>query len=218
MRVKTCVVAAVAVIAMIGTAAADEHQTWYAGVGVGETTLEFRINNGGVEQPIFPPNPAVSFDESEDLTKLFIGYKPIKFFAIEGSFLSAGDFTDVILESSPGAGDGFAVAADLSGYDLSVLGILPLIERRIELYARFGLQRDEFNIVIRDQVDPTFSGNVKERVKQTNRIYGAGVQVNFGSHKNIGVRLEANILDPKDNIDDLSEVLLGFVFGWGGQK
>ena len=68
---------------------------------------------------------------------------------------------------------------------------------------------------MRDQVDPGFTGTLRESLKQTNRIYGVGAQLNFGSRNHIGVRLERNIVDAKD-ATDLEETLLGVVFGWGG--
>ena len=69
---------------------------------------------------------------------------------------------------------------------------------------------------IRDQLDPGFSDNFKETIKQTNRLLGVGAQINFGDRRQYGVRLEANRIDPKDKIDEVTEVLLSFNFGWGG--
>lgn len=214
MRMRILGIAALVVIAAIGTAAADSnHPTWYAGVGIGQTDLEVR---SGIAQPSIPPQ-FQSFSDEEDLTKIFIGYKPIKYFAIEGSLFTAGDYSTVFSESSPGAGDGFAFNGDISGYDVSALGIFPFMDRRIEIYGRLGVQRDEFSYRVRDQLGVSVPAEMRDSFKQTNRMYGLGVQVNFGSPKNFGARLEYNEIDSKDTINDMTETLLGFVYGWGGK-
>ena len=214
MRARILVIAALVMIAAIGTAAADsDHPTWYAGVGVGQTDIEVL---SGVVLPSDPPQ-FQSFSEKEDLTKIFIAYKPIKYFAIEGSLFTAGDYSTVFNESSPGAGDGFAFNGDISGYDVSALGIYPFMDRRIEVYGRLGVQRDEFSYRVRDQLGVSNPAEMRDSFKQTNRMYGLGVQFNFGSRKNMGVRLEGNFIQAKDKIDDMTETLVGFVFGWGGK-
>ena len=198
---------AILMAATIGTAAADEHPTWYAGFAVGQSTVEVVVS-----QPSIPPQNQ-TIDESDDLTKVFIGYKPVKYFAIEGSIMGSGEFSSQVGPS----GSGFDVAADYFGGDLSILGIIPVADRRLDIYGRVGVQREEFNVVVRDQLLPITNTTV-DQSKQISRMLGLGVQVNFGDRKRYGVRLEGSVIDAKGQVEDISEVLVGFVCGWGGSK
>ena len=152
---RKILVVAILMTAAIGTAVADEHPRWYTGIAIGQSNIETTI-----VQPSLPP-VKTSFDETEDLTKIQFGYKPVKYLAIELGAFGSGEYSSVIGESTPGAGDGFNVSADYFGWDLSILGILPLMDRRIDIYARVGLQNQEINVTVIDQIDPLFSGTRK---------------------------------------------------------
>ena len=195
-----------------GVAAAQNNPTWYAGIGFGQTELK---TTSDIVLPSEPPQ-FTTIKESDDLTRIYLAFRPVQYFAFEASLFAGGDFQEIVGESIPGAGDGFKAAADSSGYDVSILGILPLLDRRVDLFVRLGVQRAEYRLGIRDQLDPGFSDNFKETIKQTNRLIGIGAQVNFGDRKQYGVRLESNWINPKDKIDEVTDVLLSFNFGWGG--
>ena len=195
-----------------GIATAQDRPTWYAGFGIGQSDLR---TTDGVVLPSNPPQ-TTSISESDDLTKVYLAFRPIQYFALEGSLFAGGDIREIVGESTPGAGDGFEFAADTSGYDLSVLGILPLADGRVDLFLRLGVQRGDYRIGFRDPANPDSADNFKETIKQTNRLYGVGIQGNFGDRRQYSVRLEGNVVDTKDILDELTEVLLSFNFGWGG--
>lgn len=206
MRLGTLWAAALVLVAGVGTAAAEDgHPTWYAGVGAGS----YQIKYVDIILPSEPPQVGSTSKDGDDLTKVFIGFKPIQYFALEVGVMSGGRFSDTV--------GSFTVGSDYSGYDISALGILPLAERRFEIYGRLGVARNELNISVADSVDPVFSGNYRERLKQSYRLYGAGVQVNLGSRKNYGIGLEYNYGDTSRRLDEYSETLLRFTLGWGGK-
>ena len=91
-----------------GVAAAQNNPTWYAGIGFGQTELK---TTSDVVLPSEPPQ-FTTIKESDDLTRIYLAYKPIQYFALEASLFAGGDFQEIVGESIPGAGDGFKAAAD----------------------------------------------------------------------------------------------------------
>ena len=117
-----------------GVAAAQNNPTWCAGIGFGRNELK---TTSVIVLPSEPPQFS-TIKESDDLTRIYLAFKPVQYSAFEASLFAGGDFQEIVGESIPGAGDGFKAAADSSGYEFSILGIVPIANRRVDLFVRVG--------------------------------------------------------------------------------
>lgn len=141
-------VAAVLILIALPAAAADNG--FYIGGSVGQAA----VNTGELGE--------IEIDDEATGYKVFAGVRMLTFLAIEGSYRDLGSVTD--------DDSGISYDADVTGYDLQAMAMLPL--GIADIFAKAGLieWESEFSgpggSVSRDGNDP---------------VYGAGFQFRFSS-------------------------------------
>jgi len=154
----------------------------------------FYIGASAAKTDLEVDNLGDSFDLSDTTYKVFVGYRFIKYFGLEGGYVDFGNSSDV--------GSGIDLSVDATAWDLFVVGIL-LIGKYFELFGKYGYfqwdrHAEASGIVISEEDE---SGN--------NPVYGAGMAFVFGEH--FGVRLEYERYKMSD-VENLSQQSLGFEF------
>jgi len=144
------------------------HAGIYFGASIGETSIKQEDNS-------------VSFDASDTSTKVFGGFTFLKFVGIEASYVDMGSAED---EVTPGTD----VTVDLTGWDLFILGNLPL-GKHFDLFAKAG-------VVVWD-ASTSISGISGDSSDDGNDpVYGAGFRIKFA--KLIGIRAEYERFEIQD--------------------
>lgn len=147
-----------------GFALAQNPQGWYAGMGVGESTMKDEST----------ALLGTQFDDSDTGGKIFGGYSFTPNGAIEFGYVDFGEFT--------GSGGGFTDNWEASGLNLSLLGAWPLAHQ-FSLLGKIGVTRWD--------VDNTFTvggAPFSPSENGTDVSYGVGAQYDF--HRQVGARLE----------------------------
>ena len=157
------------VAAAIPASAADNG--FYLGVSAGKSTLDYQDYD-----------PSVGDDYVDGSTwglKAFVGYRLMKYVAVEGGYINFGS-PEWIQRNSQGYR--LKVEAAVKGWDAMVVGILPV--GGVEFFAKAGVIAwdSEFKVIWDEDVDTdTASG--------TDAAYGLGFAVSAG--KGVTLRFEA---------------------------
>ena len=160
-----------ALLLAVGVAQAGEDRGWYIGVGAGQTDFETTV-----VQPSIPPQTQKVSDKG-DTVRMLVGYRALKYLFIEGGYASYGNISEPLPQPMPPGGPAQMYEASLSGWDLSLVGNLPLAKGRFDIFAKLGVARTEAEELVKDPVDPSVARDTRDSVKQTSRLFGIGAQV-----------------------------------------
>jgi hypothetical protein len=145
---------------MVGFFASAARAEVYVGGSVGETLL--KADQSGLE-----------FKADDFNWKLIAGFRLIRFFGVEASYVGLG---------SPKDTQGIThLKAKISGTDVFAVGILP-VGSAFDLFAKYGWMSTTLETEI-SGASPASSSNTKNNV-----AFGAGAGLRLGHH--IGLRLE----------------------------
>jgi len=159
---------------------------FYIGGSIGQSTLKvtsFSDNLGDL-----------SFNDSDNGYKVFLGYRFLHFLAVEGSYVDFGTPKDTVAE-------GVDAEIKLNGYDAFALGILPL--GPVDLFAKLGVISWDSDIkaIYEEVVD-------RQSDSGTDAAYGIGAAFKLGS---IAIRGEFEMFQV-ENSDDVYMVSLGISY------
>lgn len=124
---KTTIALSFSLLALQATA---QEEAFYLGAGGGGTNFESKeltVDLAGA------PSTTATFDDSDGNVRLFAGYRWRPNFAFEAVVSDLGEF-----EFIDGA-DRFDASYEVSSMDLAAVGLLPLLDGRIDLFARTGI-------------------------------------------------------------------------------
>ena len=201
---------------------------FYVGAGLGGARVELdMIENNLLPEPTNPPNSdtidGTNFGASSFVFKGFAGYKFIDYFAVELGYVDLGEAEDnfCFLNSSgqcapdPGLAqtilnnsNPWTVTAEIQGWTLEAVGILPIAERW-DLFMKLGLFSWDSTLTALDEVvvspgrpsslPPVFG---IEQPNQTPTVIDAsgddltiGVGGNFDATDHISIRAEFQWFD-----------------------
>ena len=147
-----------------------DYSGWYAGIGYGVSQTNLTGSR-------------MELDDDTDAVRLFGGRRVSKNFAIEAGIADLGEVSEPCNTRS-GPYDAKARnryrcpnSIAFNSVDASLLGILPLVDGRVDLFARAGLGRTEL-----------YDG--MGTVTVVDYLLGAGVQVNLLAARTLGLRLD----------------------------
>jgi OOP family OmpA-OmpF porin len=162
-------------VLMLGMCAATAHAGIFVGASAGQSGIADQDSSLSTD-----------YSESDTSTKVFGGFRVMKFFAIEGSYVDLGS-------PSGDAGGGVDAKVSASGWDAMAVGLLPL-GKHFEIFAKAGL--------IYWSTDVKLSGAAtgSDSNSGTDGMFGAGFAIVFGKH--IAARLEYE----KFNVSDIDTV------------
>lgn len=145
---------------------------WYVGAGVG--TARAKLDEQGITQGVLGV-PATSFDSDRRATagRFFGGYQIHRNVAVEAGYFDLGRYS--LNATVPGG----TLASDLrvKGFDLGLVGTLPLTER-LSALARLGVQTARTENSFRTTGLVT-TANPTSKDRDTNGMAGVGLQYAF---------------------------------------
>ena len=197
---KTNTAIAVALLASSGPLYAAGDRGVYLGIGAGQSELESQVVTSSV------PPQTVTIKGTGTSVRVFGGYRMIKYLFIEAGASTYGDFSEPI----PGTNDTFEGLS--SGWDIAIVGNLPLAQNRFDLFAKLGVARTRYETLINDPDDATVARDSRTSQNQNTAMFGVGAQWNLGESKNFGLRLEYNVFDVSLLAVDQSNILGSLVY------
>ena len=182
-------------VALIGAAmttvpaavAAESAGTWYLGAGAGQA--QAKIEDLSVNAALFGTGAiatATAKSEHSFEYKAFIGYQFNNYFAVEGGYFNLGKFSLNSMTSPAGALHG-----DLKnnrGWNLDLVGILPMVADRFSLLGRVGVQSSKTSDLFVGAGAAAAPANPAPSKNRVNYKLGLGAEFDFT--KNVGVRGE----------------------------
>jgi OOP family OmpA-OmpF porin len=182
---------------------------WYVGLGAGQTRSN--TDNSTVSAAVrgTTVTAAAATDDNATTGKAFVGYQFNKYVAAEGGFFRLGEFKFNAVTTPPGT-----IAGSLkntAGWNLDVVGTLPLFEDKFILLGRLGVQSSKTS----DLFSGTGAAASIQSAPSKNLVsykYGAGGEYDFT--KNIGVRAEweryriSNGISGEINVNSITGSLL----------
>ena len=141
-------------------------QGWYAGLGIGQGTVDFGSVPGGV-----------TVDDKDTTYQVRFGYRFHPNLAVELGYYHLGDYG---LTAGSGAAT-LSASAEARSFGVALVGILPL--DRFDLYGRVGFARSEL------KASGSFGGFSASDRDRENEWY-AGVGGRFNVSREIGVFAE----------------------------
>ncbi|MGX5915190.1 OmpA family protein [Aliidiomarina sp. Khilg15.8] len=204
-----------ALLSLTVPAVAADNNGWYIGGGLGgafssiaEREITADLAASGFETTGFSDN------DRDFGYKLFAGYQLNQNFAIEGGYFDLGDFDYTATTSPDGSLRG---ALSFSGWNLDLVGMLPLTERS-SLLARIGVHRGESNA--------SFSGTGAVNVltpdySNKGTDYKIGVGYQYQVNDAVSFRVEAERYRMDDAVGNSGDIdLLSFnaIYRFGARK
>ncbi len=136
---------------------------FYVGAARGETETRHKVGLGAV------------FDERDSSFKVIAGWRPVDWFAVEGSYFDLGDVTlhQVVPDLSP-------FKLEQKGYD--VFAVLLIDIAMIDLFAKAGAVKSSADLTTN-----TIAGPASSVDHDTDFAWGAGAQIRF---RKLAARIE----------------------------
>jgi len=147
----------------------------YIGAGVGKTGIK-------------DSEQGITFDETDNSFKIYGGFRFLKFFGVEGSYVDLGAPSDTI------AGD--KVTIDTTAWDAFAVGVLPL--GFLEIFGKVGMVAWDADI----DVSGAISGSDSD--SGTDPAYGVGVAFKLGKLFAIRAEYERFDIEDTDKVDMVS--------------
>jgi OmpA-OmpF porin, OOP family len=168
-----------------GSALAQENDKgFYIGGGVGQ----FNLKLDDVDQT----DEAIErLDDSDTSWKGFVGYRFNQYFAVEGAYVDFGRPSDRFTT----AGSGGDFSAELSGFEPSVIGTIPI--GPLELFGKIGYLFYDVKASVDLDNGPGFDSSSSEQ----DLTYGGGVGMTFFGHLNARLeyeRIDSSVVDDAD--------------------
>jgi OOP family OmpA-OmpF porin len=178
---KICVIAGTALVLANGTAVAqvdadDNGGGWYLGAGVGEFSTE-------IDELDDVDDVGIDFEEDEDATRVFAGYRFNPFLAAQADYYDFGE-SDTALGLLP-------VRSDATGIAPSIVGTLPL--GPVELFARAGIVFYDLEVNLDNDNVLDETGN--------DPVYSVGIGITLAEHLNLKAEYEAVDIDHFDEAE-----------------
>ena len=168
------------VLVAIGMTSAALAGEAYVGAAVGKTGV--KVSDQGA-----------TFDESDNSYKVYGGFRFLKFFGVEGSYVDLGAPKDTV--------GGSDVTIDATAWDAFAVGVLPL--GFFEIFGKVGMVAWDSDVKI--------SGTGSDSDSGTDPAYGVGIAFKLG--KLLAIRAEYERLDIEDTDKvDMASVGLDFRF------
>jgi len=159
--------------------------TWYLGAGLGQSRGDVDNSTvGAVLSGTGTTATAISNSNNATSGKVFLGYQFNKYIAAEGGFFRLGEYK--FNATTAPAGTLAGSLKNTAGWDLDVVGTLPIMPDRFLLLARLGVQSSK--------TSDLFVGTgaaALGRAPSKNLVsykYGAGAEFDFT--RNVGARVE----------------------------
>ncbi len=198
-----------------GAMAADAPSTfadnWYLGAGLGSARAKFEDSSvTAVLAGTGTTATTTSRKENNIEGKLFLGYQFNRFVAAEGGYFRLGNFAFDTTTAPAGT-----VHADLKnrmGWNLDVVGSVPIVAEKFMLLARLGVQSSKTTDLFAGTGAAGTLANPSPSRNLVSYKYGLGAEFDFT--KNIGVRAEweryrvSDGFSGKMNVDAITASLL----------
>jgi len=179
------------VLALAATVAAPAAQgaegRWYLGAGGGESRL--KNDDSSINAALVGTGAtatAFTKDDNSVQYKFYVGYEINKYFAVEGGYFHLGDFSFNAVTAPAGTFAGNI--KNSKGWNLDLLGRLPLYQERFSIFARVGGQSSKTSDLFSGTGAATFPVNPAPSKSEINWKAGAGAEFMFT--KNLGTRAE----------------------------
>jgi len=127
---------------------------FYGSIGIGGARIESDLSQLGLLPDTLPPlpgdlDPPLGNDDLETLDvegnevawRTFIGYRIWDFLAVEAGYVNLGEAQDFACFENPTGGcfdAGWTTQVEVTGWQASVLGILPVVEN-LDVFAKLGV-------------------------------------------------------------------------------
>jgi OmpA-OmpF porin, OOP family len=176
-----------AVPVMAAAPATEPTGTWYLGVGIGQSRASIDSSTANTVLAGTGATAVSGFTTSTATgAKAFLGYQFNRYIAAEGGYFRLGDFS--FDATTTPAGTLHGSANNRSGYNLDVVGTLPVVPDRFLVLARLGVQSSKTSDLFNGTGAAAALANPSPSKTLVSYKYGTGAEFDFT--KNIGVRAE----------------------------
>lgn len=213
MVLVTCAIAAVA-IAPPAVAAAEPGL--YIGLsggkssfGLEQSDLDLDTRSAFISQNVSVRSGASTFDDSDTAIAFVVGYRFLRYIAVEASYLDLGSakyqFTGTVSRGGLITPQSTLVNMDTEtkGLTVAAVGSLPISDV-FDLHARLGLLAAQTEVSA-NVVIGSSSGLDKETSNSVSALFGVGAGFHFGRHWSLSVDWARYVNVGDDNSDDYKD-------------
>ncbi len=182
-------VALIAGTAIMGPAAlaAEPAGTWYLGAGAGQS--RGKIEDSSINAVLVGTGATATATAKSEHSleyKAFLGYQFNRYFAVEGGYFNLGKFS--FNSTTTPAGSLHGDVKNNHGWNLDLLGMIPVVADRFSLLGRVGVQSSKTSDLFFGTGAAAPLANPTPSRNQVNYKFGLGAEFDFT--KNVGVRGE----------------------------
>lgn len=179
---------ATAVPAALAALAAEPAGTWYLGAGAGQSRGKLEDSSINAALVGTGATAAATTKSEHSLEyKAFLGYQFNRYFAVEGGYFNLGKFS--FDSTTTPAGTLHGDLKNNRGWNLDLLGMVPVVADRFSLLGRVGVQSSKTSdLFFGTGAAATLFTPSSPSKNQVNYKFGLGAEFDFT--KNVGVRGE----------------------------
>lgn len=192
--ISVSLAALVAAMGMVSANAADSG--WYAGLGLGQSSVD--IDGGELDALLAADGitSTTSVDDSDTAWKIFGGYRMNANFGLEAAYMDYGTISADSIVTAPSAGT-VGIDLDTTAWLLDAVGYLPL-GSGFEVFGKLGVALwDIEGSVSAAGGGSSFSGSADDDGSD----FHFGVGASYALTDNIGVRAEWERVNADDDLD-----------------
>lgn len=177
-KVMQSVSAAVFILGLTAIPSIVQAEGWYGGLSMGQTKIKDFNSLCSDLLTVLPGGSTCSTDDTDTGWKIFAGNQFNKNAAVEFGYIDLGKGT----ASLSGPGVGGSVSWEAKGFNLALVGILP-VDNAFGVLGRIGIFRWDVDISASG-----LGGSYSDSATGADLTYGIGVKYDF--NKTIGMRAE----------------------------
>jgi opacity protein-like surface antigen len=167
MHLKSLFVAAL--VSLSAPAAAQ--LSWYGGLSAGQSRTDHELVANRESTLVFAQDVRTDFDDKGDAWKAFGGVRFGRHFGLEATYADLGKhrMETTLLGGDPPLPAAIIIDRRISGFGLDAVLMLPLVDDRLDLFAKAGVFRARLKAQASLDGNIEFSGGTGERTRSTRR-------------------------------------------------
>jgi hypothetical protein len=191
MPLKSLLVAAVALLALPAAA----QLSWYGGLAAGQSRTDRELVANRESTLVFAEDVSTDFDARGRAWKAFGGVRFGRYFGLEGTYADLGShrMNTTLMGGQPPFPAAIIIERKIAGFGIDAVGMLPLLDDRLEVFAKVGVFRARLKAHAALEGNIEFSGGSGERERSTSRsedVSHAGLGLHYWITPRVGIRAE----------------------------
>jgi hypothetical protein len=169
--------------------------SWYGGLAAGQSRTDRELVANRESTLVFAQDVHTDFDAKDNAWKAFAGVRFSRWVGLELSYADLGThrMNTMLQGGTPALPAAIIIDRKVSGFGLDAVGSVPLLDDRLDLFAKVGTFRSRLEATASLEGNIEFSNGSGERsrsVKRSENVSHAGLGLQYWITPRVAIRAE----------------------------